>query len=94
MKDLFGNEISLDQARILEAMGKKKRKTTQPKGYAAQPGSGPAGETCKTCTHSRPTGPGNHTYWKCELIRRAWTHGPGTDIRLKAPACKFWEASK
>jgi hypothetical protein len=23
---------------------------------------------------------------------RFWTHGPGTDIKAKSPACKHWEA--
>ena len=58
-------------------------------GYAARPGTGPAGETCKTCKHSC-----YHQrvrrFWKCRLMKDKWTHGYGTDIRLKSPACKEW----
>lgn len=60
-------------------------------GYAARPETGPAGETCKSCRHAQPheTGAGRR-YWKCALVKR--THGPGTDIALRSPACRKWEA--
>lgn len=77
--DLFGQPVT------------PPRKTPLPRGHAAPPGSGPAGETCKSCAHARATGGGNRTYWKCGLARRAWTGGPGSDIRLKDPACRLWE---
>lgn len=86
MKDMFGNEITLAEARRL-----MKAKTPQKKGYAAPPGTGPAGETCKSCQHIYR----NHqskTYLKCALMRQAWTGGPGTDILARAPACRMWEA--
>lgn len=83
MKDLLGHDVTLEEARALV----KKRRTI-PKGYAAPPGTGPAGQTCKTCSHSYPTGNCRRTYWKCDLVKM--THGPGTDILIKAPACKFW----
>lgn len=57
-------------------------------GYAAQPGSGPEGESCVTCKNLSGGRYHNRTYYKCALIKP--THGPGTDIRLRAPACSFW----
>lgn len=87
VKDLFGNELTEAQAIAL-----MKRKATQPRGYAAPPGTGPAGETCKTCKHRVRLGVrSGRVFQKCGLNERNWTHGPGSDIRAKAPACKFWE---
>ena len=59
----------------------------RPAGYAAKPGSGPAGETCRGCAHAV----NRDGYWKCVLLRARWTSGPGSDIRLKSPACARWE---
>ncbi len=56
-------------------------------GYAARPGSGPAGESCKTCACAYAVGR-TRNYWKCSLVKR--TSGPGSDIRLKSPACSQW----
>lgn len=67
------------------------RKPTLPKGYAALPGTGPAGETCRTCRHKSPTG-FNARYYKCYLVRHRWTHGISTDIRVRWPACSKWQA--
>ncbi len=86
--DLFGETIV---ERISEA--KPGRKPTQPNGYAATPGTGPAGETCKTCEHKRSTGSMcARVYWKCALMEHAWTGGPGSDIRMRSPACSRWSA--
>lgn len=84
--DLFGQEIESPLPSIPGA-----RKPTRPNGYAAPPGTGPAGETCKTCQHYCRTGGHAKHYLKCGRTRHAWTHGPGTDIKAGAPACKFWE---
>ena len=89
MKDLFGNQITADQARDIERKGK--RKATLPKGNAAPIGSGPDGETCKTCAHSYSRSMAKR-YYKCELVRA--TGGPATDIRLKWPACSRWERKR
>lgn len=68
---------------------------TQPKhvsrgrGYAAAPGTGPAGETCKSCAHYSGHRM-SKIYRKCGLMRAFWTGGPGTDIKAKSPACKHW----
>ena len=87
MKDLFGREVTEAEARQL-----LRRKGTRPKGYYYQPGTGPAGETCKTCKHITRHGSSRRTYLKCGLNRSRWTRGPGSDILAGAPACKYWEA--
>lgn len=66
------------------------RKTTQPRGYAAAPGTGPEGETCRTCRHlvrKRLAG----TYRKCGLMKSVWTAGAVTDVLAGSPACRMWE---
>ena len=75
-RDLFGDEI-------------RKPVKHRVKGYASRPGSGPAGETCRSCKH-KTAHQYNRTYWKCGLVKP--TAGPGTDIRLKSPACAYWIA--
>ncbi len=50
---------------------------------------GPAGETCGSCANLVHHGR-SRCYFKCGLI--AWTHGPGTDIRKRDPACSLWKA--
>lgn len=76
---------------IGEFKSKYKRKATQPRGHAGPIGSGPKGETCKTCKYlTRITYA--KTYLKCGLMRQQWTGGPGTDIRAKDAACWKWEA--
>lgn len=88
MKDLFGMEIK-EQLPKLTQFGKRKRDET-PKGYAARPGSGPAGHFCRDCRHAKANRFNCKTYWKCWLRVREWTHSYGTDIRLKSPACEHW----
>ena len=62
-----------------------------PKGlYAARPGTGPEGETCKTCKHIAYRFLAR-TYIKCGLMQGKWTGGGGTDIKARAPACSRWE---
>jgi hypothetical protein len=61
-------------------------------GYAGNPGQGPAGETCGSCQHSvRRGGNGRRGYWKCGHARGYASMSAGSDIRLKTPACQFWE---
>lgn len=63
---------------------------TRNDGYADRPGSGPEGETCKTCKHYyRKTM--SKAYLKCNLMRKLWTGGPRTDIKAASPACSKWE---
>ena len=61
---------------------------TQPRGYAAQPSSGPDGMTCRKCDHYiiRYTAAG-YTHPKCGLMRHIWTNGRASDIKVSAPAC-------
>jgi len=79
MKNLFGETVTA------------KPKTTVPRGYAAPPGTGPEGESCGSCTHAQPMRAGNKKFYKCAKAQWKWTHGVGSDIRLKAPACREWE---
>jgi len=59
--------------------------------HPAKPGTGPAGETCGTCAHCCRTRPGGRNYYKCFLIKKNWTNGPGSDLRLKDLACMFFK---
>lgn len=53
-------------------------------GYAATPGSGPAGETCGSCAFM--TG---RRFHKCAI--GIVSNGAATDdIRVSAPACRLW----
>jgi|SRR5215831_7444575 len=76
--NLFGEPITIERKHPV-------------KGYAAQPGSGPEGETCRSCTHCVQKGWYEKNFYKCELMRAVWTNSYGTDIRLRSPACRFWE---
>lgn len=63
----------------------------QPRGYADHPGTGPEGETCKSCKHSYHGGTGHKSFPKCALTRRCHTSGRRTDILMRAAACSKWE---
>lgn len=52
-------------------------------------GPGPEGQTCKGCTHLYTHQPGANRYYKCNL--RPLTSGPGTDHRVRWPACSRYE---
>lgn len=81
--DLLGQPISAASV-VMKARRPKKH------GYASAPGSGPQGETCKSCANYRRVKSGTRAYPKCVLVK--WTHGPGTDIKASSPACSRWEA--
>lgn len=70
----------------------KRRHKTTPRGYAAAPGTGPEGKTCKQCAHycHRENG----KYRKCGLVAARWTCGPGTDILARSPACAFFQEAQ
>ena len=95
--DLFGgNPVipdgpAMTPAERRKTLGIKPRPVT-PNGYYMPPGTGPAGETCRTCRFAVARR-FSKTYWKCRLHPQ-WTGGPGTDIRLKSPACQGWEAKE
>lgn len=85
----FGLDRALTPAERRLLFQKTPRKNA---GYAAPPGTGPDGETCRTCKHYAY----NHNrtsrrYPKCALMEAVWTHGPGTDIKARSPACSCWE---
>ena len=64
------------------------------RGHAAQPGTGPEGETCKTCwLHYRSVSYHDKTYRKCRLMEHCWSHCDATDIRAKDPACRYWNVA-
>jgi hypothetical protein len=94
-RDLFGEALPPDRVRgvgygpATVFAGRKRR--GGPNGYAARPGSGPLGETCKTCAHYCRVEGGSKVFPKCGLMRLRWTHGAATDIRAKSPACKLWK---
>lgn len=65
-------------------------RTVKDKAHPAQPGSGPMGEFCRTCSHRRANETrARNRFWKCNLMRR--TSGSATDIRMRDPACSRWE---
>lgn len=61
-------------------------------GWKATPapiGSGPPGETCKTCQYMRRVKI-NKTYLKCYLMVKHWSFGGATDVRAGWDACREW----
>lgn len=85
-EDLFGEQppAVIEQERV------KKLKYT-PNGYAAPPGTGPDGKTCKDCAHYTHGGVGRRSYPKCDLMKKHWTRSYGTDIRAGSPACRRFQ---
>ena len=74
-------------------IGIVRRKPTVKNGYAAPPGTGPEGKTCRDCKHKLRLGNfGGKSYLKCDLRRATWTCGEGTDILARTPACSKFEA--
>ena len=69
-----------------------RRKPTVKNGYAAPPGTGPAGMCCKDCKHKHTmSNTGNKSWIKCDLRKATWTNGEGTDILAHSPACSKFE---
>lgn len=84
MSDLFAN--------LPEHAAPDKPVRVKAKGlYAALPGTGPVGETCRTCANLSAQQMSNRWY-KCELTRPWWTGGVGTDVKARSPACSKWKA--
>jgi len=52
-------------------------------------GAGPDGKQCGTCAHFVRGRHHDAVYFKCRL--RGLTHGPGTDHRVRWPACVKYE---
>lgn len=79
---------------MLNPLGRKS-KGTKAASYSMSPGTGPAGETCKTCKHiCRINIRSGRTFRKCGLAKHHWTHGPGSDIKASSPACRSWEKAE
>ena len=87
--DLFA--LGLDRAMTPAERRRFLRSSPKPSGYAWSPGTGPEGETCKTCKHIYRRRMGR-VYLKCGLARQNWTRGGATDILASSPACRKWEA--
>lgn len=63
----------------------------KPRGYAAQPGTGPIGMKCKNCAHYAHKENVAGNYPKCGLMRKIWTGGRATDILANSPACHLFK---
>ena len=62
------------------------------RGYAAAPGTGPLGETCRTCKHCFDSGAHSHRiFYKCGLSR-CQSRTKNGDVSTRSPACAKWEA--
>lgn len=83
MKDLFGEE---------EPKTPPKKRPSWMCAYAALPGSGPIGESCRTCSNAYYVRPGHRKYYKCSLVLP--TSSINSDIRLKSPACSRWKGEQ
>lgn len=79
--DLFGDSLPL-------------RRTFATGGYAAKPGTGPAGKTCRQCRNYVRVQRNDQFHPKCCLLEKQWTHGKGTDIKAGAAACAYFEEEK
>jgi len=93
VNDLFGNLVDERMLPCGELTKQEKRRRKEIcKGYVMPPGTGPAGETCRTCYHACKVNGGSKDYWKCGLNRHKWSGCAASDIRLKSPACRKWES--
>lgn len=88
-QDLFGGAIRIPTAEDF-ARPLPRRKPTVKNGYAATPGTGPQGKKCGDCEHYRTVVGGTKTHPKCWLNKPQWTHGPGSDILKRSPACRLF----
>ena len=70
---------------------RRAQRTREDRAHAAPPGTGPLGETCRSCRFYRRVMSNTRVYRKCGIIKAEWTHGPGTDIRAHDAACRHWE---
>lgn len=89
--DLFRLERALTPQERRRLRAPRPKASTTPRGYAAQPGTGPAGETCGSCENLVRKHLAK-VYRKCGLMEAHWTGGAGTDVLARSPACRRWEA--
>lgn len=57
--------------------------------YAGEPGTGPAGKTCRDCAFLAATGHRPRLHFKCGKTK--YTHGDATTIRVRTKACQLFE---
>ena len=75
---------------LLMMLPETAKRAVKRRGHAGAPGTGPAGQTCKTCHHVVSRRGGVRSWTKCALSKHRWTGGAGTDVRKKDPACSSW----
>lgn len=98
MRDLWGREVSMEEALKLKRRRPPSTRETKVAGniaagrhpHNALPLRQPPGETCGSCVHKRKTPMTAGTYYKCDL--GGMSRGPATDIRVRWPACEKWQA--
>lgn len=78
--DLFGQAVLPVPPAAL-----RKRKSPTPSPI----GSGPPGETCRSCRYRYRRDGGSKSFFKCAWIPA--TNGAGTDIKLKWASCAQWD---
>lgn len=96
MRDLFGNEVTMEMALALKRMKPPSNRKAlvalrTEKGVHPHNGMplGPTGETCGSCKHCRAKAGHAKNFYKCAYTRD--TAGPATDLRVRWPACSKWE---
>jgi hypothetical protein len=62
------------------------------RGHASMPGSGPQGETCRTCEHGHKRNTGYGFVEFCALTQAMATKRGQSAIALRDPACAKWTA--
>ena len=88
---MAGTEQVSDDLFVLPQSALDYAKTvTAKRGHAGHPGRGPEGETCGSCLHRTSVQGGRKAFSKCKLNERNWTRGPGSDIKMRDPACELW----
>ena len=91
-KDLFGETIT-DIGKELGSRESPLKGVKLVTGYPATIGSGPDGETCQTCEF-KVRFKMSKVWYKCKKMYDHWSHGAGTDIKMGAPACSYFEKIK
>lgn len=76
----------------LDLFGQARKLIKRPDAYAAMPGNGPTGKTCRTCDHLERTCRASRKVSKCHLLH--FTRGKRTDISMHSPACRKYEEAK
>ena len=59
------------------------------RGYVSPPGTGPAGETCRTCRNARPVDC-NSRVWFCDMVPDSRADR-GAEISLATKSCGRWQ---